>query len=359
MLEIEMFPALNGDGLWLRYGTKDKPHHILIDCGFSGPTTPVVLAKIRERDPHFELFVLTHVDSDHIDGAVQLLLEPEITKERFGDVWFNSWQHIVDAPEDGDELGALQGEYFSAIVNKKKLPWNQSKPFQGGRLMVPADGDLPSATMAGGMKLTLLSPNAERLRALRTKWKAELKGKLAPGDWKAALELLRDDSRYASDALGTGEPNVAALAKNAFSEDSAVPNGSSLALLAEWKTKKLLLLGDAWPSVVANSLGRLGYSKAKPLHVDVLKLSHHGSRANTSPALLEMLTYDHVLISSNGNQHEHPNPETLARVVHDRDNVTLHFNYETEFTKPWIKLAEKKAFAAKSSATGYYLLDLP
>src|SRR5690606_7667099 len=135
---------------------------------------------------------------------------------------------------------------------------------------------------------------SERLRALRTKWKAELKGKMKPGNWKEALALLDDDSRYASDALGAGEPNVAALAKKAFAEDKAVPNGSSIALLAQWKGKTLLLLGDAWPSVVADSLARLGYSKATPLHVDVLKLSHHGSRANTSPALLEMLTYDHV-----------------------------------------------------------------
>jgi hypothetical protein len=358
MLEIEMFPALQGDGLWLRYGTKTKQHHILIDCGFAGTTTPPVLEKIRERDPHFELFVLTHVDSDHIDGAVQLLLEEELTPERVGDVWFNSWHHIVDIPEDDDDLGALQGEYFAAILKKKKLPWN--KAFAGKRIMVSPAEDLPTLTTDGGMKLTLLSPDADRLRALRKKWKTDLKGKdLKPGDWKQALKLLADDSRYADDALGAGEPNVAALVKKKFAEDGAVPNGSSIALLAEWKDKTLLLLGDAWPSVVVSSLERLGYSKDKPLHVDVLKLSHHGSSANTSPALLEMLTYDHVLISSNGNTHDHPNAEALARVVHDREDVTLHFNYETEFTKPWIKLAaSKKTFTAKSSATGYYLLQL-
>ena len=88
MLEIEMFPALQGDGLWLRYGTKTKPNHILVDCGFAKQTTPEVIAKIRERDPYFELFVLTHIDADHIDGAVQLMLEPELTSKRVGDVWF-------------------------------------------------------------------------------------------------------------------------------------------------------------------------------------------------------------------------------------------------------------------------------
>lgn len=356
MLEIEMFPALNGDALWLRYGTQAKPHHILIDCGFLGTTTPEVVAKINDIDPHFELFVLTHVDADHIEGAVQLLLDPVMTKERVDDVWFNGWKHIEDIPDD-DQLGGLQGEYFTAMLVEKEIGWN--KKFKGERIMVPPDGDLPTVKTKGGMKLTVLSPNADRLRALAKKWKTEIKGKVKPGDWKGALERLKDDSKYDSDALGD-TPDVAALAAKDFEEDKAVPNGSSLALLAEWGGKTLLLLGDAWPSVVADSLSRLGYSKDKRLKVDVLKLSHHGSRANTSPALLEMLDYDHVLISSNGNQHKHPNPEALAWCVHERPGVTLHFNYDTEFTRPWIKLAEKKKkFTAKVGNEGRYTLELP
>ena len=37
----------------------------------------------------------------------------------FGDLWFNGWRHLSDL------LNAKQGEAFSALIQDRKLPWNQ------------------------------------------------------------------------------------------------------------------------------------------------------------------------------------------------------------------------------------------
>ena len=51
-----------------------------------------------------------------------------------------------------------------------------------------------------------------------------------------------------------------------------------------------------------------------PLHVDVLKLPHHGSHANVSLDLLRTLDCARYLFSSNGAHTRHPHPEAIARV---------------------------------------------
>jgi glyoxylase-like metal-dependent hydrolase (beta-lactamase superfamily II) len=59
----------------LEYGSERRPHHILIDGG-TGPTYDFLRARIRripERQRRFELLIVTHVDSDHIQGIVRVL----------------------------------------------------------------------------------------------------------------------------------------------------------------------------------------------------------------------------------------------------------------------------------------------
>ena len=358
MFSIEMLPALNGDCLWITYGSQAHPHHVLIDGGY--PATSELLRARFAADPklRLDLMILTHIDEDHIYGAIDLLAHDEITRDTVDDVWFNGWRHLVDVKDDDDELGAKQGEYFSALIEKKRLPWNQA--FGGGPVFVhPDDAQWKPVELPGGMKLTLLSPTAGKLRTLRTKWKAELKkAGIQPGNLKQAFDALLEDSRYDTDELGGINVNRLAAAK--FSEDTAAPNGSSIAVLAEYGDQRMILTGDAHPSVIGEALERLGHTKDAPLEIDVLKLSHHGSKANNSPTLLERLRYRHVLVSTNGDKFHHPDAEALARVVHGREGVTLHFNYVTEYTKPWLDKGAQATwkYHAKHGSDGAYTLEL-
>jgi beta-lactamase superfamily II metal-dependent hydrolase len=361
MLDIEMLPAKNGDALWIRYGKHGQLHHVLIDCGLGSEAYQIIRDRL-EAEPgiRFDLFVLTHVDSDHIDGAVSLLGDSVFTPERVDDVWFNGWHHLLEKEEDDDKLGALQGEYFAALLSKRGFSWNRL--WEKGAVVVPKKGSLPVMTLAGGMKVTVLSPTRPQLDALRKKWKAELK-KMKPGNVREALRLLKEDRRYAPDALGGGVDMEKLLRADKYKEDDREPNGSSIALLVEYNKKRLLLAGDAFPSVLKESLERLGASPDSPMSIDAFKLSHHGSAGNTSPELLKLISCQRALISTNGDQHSHPHAVTLARLVEAQPQVELIFNYITDQTRPWLDrtLQKRHQFTAvgpEKANDGTYLVKI-
>jgi len=85
--------------------------------------------------------------------------------------------------------------------------------------------------------------------------------------------------------------------------------------MTEFDGRCVLLGADAFPSRVAASLRTLGYSPERRLKLDLLKLSHHGSKGNTSPELLALIDCTRFAISTNGTQHSHPDPETIARIL--------------------------------------------
>jgi glyoxylase-like metal-dependent hydrolase (beta-lactamase superfamily II) len=77
MFTVDMLPAAQGDCVWIEYGTPEHPHRILIDAGPSSAYAALKerLLAARERSPerrlHFELLIITHIDLDHIGGAIE------------------------------------------------------------------------------------------------------------------------------------------------------------------------------------------------------------------------------------------------------------------------------------------------
>ena len=111
---------------------------------------------LRPADRKIELFILTHIDDDHIGGAIPFL-EAELGGLKVQDVWFNGYKHLTPG-----FLGAEQGERFSTLIAQCNLPWNQGCE---GHAIVVKDGNLPEYTLPGGMRLTLLSPTGGKLEA--------------------------------------------------------------------------------------------------------------------------------------------------------------------------------------------------
>lgn len=329
MLSIEMLPARYGDCLWIEYGDPRQPHRILVDCGLKTGYRAVA-ERVRERpEIAFELFVMTHIDADHIAGGIPLL--QEFGPERFGEVWFNGWKHL---PLAADVLGVLQGEIFSALLVKRGFTWNGS--WQEKAVVVPEDGHLPAVTLPGGMKLTLLSPTRERLAELRTVWNDEVERLgLEPGS-EDALESLEDRTDLQPDALGPARLDVEALAEEPYRPDTGEANGSSIALLAEHEGRALLLAGDAFAPLLEQTVGRLlRERKQERLRLDAFKVSHHGGRGNTSPGLLDLVRCERFLFSTNGSRYRHPHLETIARILKPRRDVRLCFNYRSDVNEVW------------------------
>lgn len=358
MFRIDLLPAEYGDAIWIEYGERRRIHRLLIDCG-----TAAVYPRIRERilalpegQRHFELLLVTHVDLDHIGGALALLRESASLGVSFGEIWFNGYMHlspggVVPAATDDDTLGPLQGEELSdLIVANGRQRWNAL--LQGGALVVPDAGPLPLFTLPGGMRLTLLSPRQEQLDALRPVWDAACrKAGIVPGvaadDDGRRLEEV--DAEQESDDL-LGDPDPEQLAARPYKADRARPNGSSIALLAEYGGRRALLTGDAFAEVLLASLARLPGNAGDRCAVDACKLSHHGSRGNTSSALVRALQCRNWLVSSNGKQFRHPDGEAIARVLRDGGgDVRLHFNYRSEFNEMWSSTALQRRYRYAAS----------
>lgn len=334
MIRVDLLPAGHGDCLWIEYGDAASPSRVLIDGGAAGTFTALHrrIEALPQDQRRFELFVVTHVDADHIEGAVRLLHDTSLGVT-FGDVWFNGWDHLnaVDAT-----LGGVQGEMLSALIGERGHPWNAA--FGGGPIVVRPGQPLPTHTLPGGLELTVLSPEPEQLTKMAVVWAKEVrKAGLEPGEAQEALEKLERTKRLHGLTLGDDELSVSALARAPFKGDGAPANGSSIGLLAEHEGQRLLLTGDAHSPVLVRSLDALLHpTGADALKVDLCKLSHHGSRANTSVELLERLRCKRWAFSSNGAYFEHPDREAVARViVHGGRDPELIFNYRTKHNELW------------------------
>jgi beta-lactamase superfamily II metal-dependent hydrolase len=138
------------------------------------------------------------------------------------------------------------------------------------------------------------------------------------------------------------------LASTAFRKDTSVANGSSIALLAEFDGRAVLLAADAHADVLVDSIKALQRARGRDnqrLKIDAMKLSHHGSANGTSIELLSMLDCRNYLVSTNGNIFYHPDREAIARVIlHGGNRPTLHFNYRSQYNELWDSPALKERY---------------
>lgn len=327
MFQIEMLPAREGDCLWVRYGDVGAPHQILIDGGRQATYVDLKarLMELPECQRQFELLVITHIDRDHIEGAI-LLLEDSDLKLTFKDIWFNGYGHLMGGGLES--FGAKQGERLSSALLSHRERWNAA--FDGGPVKIATDGSLPSFQLDGGLELTLLSPDGGKLTSLLPKWEAECaKAGLEPG-----ISVLRAEPEGLESFGGT--VNVEKLAAQPFRPDRTAPNGSSIALLAEFNGARVLLAGDAHADRLISSLKLLLRDEGR-FRLDAFKLSHHGSSRNTSRELLELVECSRYLVSTNGSYFRHPDEQTVALVLkYGGSEKSLHFNYGSDYTSVWM-----------------------
>jgi Metallo-beta-lactamase superfamily len=179
---ITMLPASQGDCLWVEYGSQERPHRILIDCGTSPTYQRHLKRRLAELRPHpyVDLLIVTHIDTDHIGGVLKLLDAPPQGLQ-VGQVWFNAWRHV--AHDSLDIMGPVDGEILSCQLDKLQWNWNSSFRSKDRSARLPQLGRrLPSYQLPGGMKLTVVSPGIEQLRILRNTWQTVVEaGGLAPG----------------------------------------------------------------------------------------------------------------------------------------------------------------------------------
>jgi hypothetical protein len=325
IFSVEMLPAREGDCLWIEYGDPDGPRRILIDGGRGRTDKDILrqLKKLKQDRIHLELLVITHVDQDHIEGILNLL---QLTDRRFtfGDIWFNGWRHLDES--EAEVFGPVAGESLTTILLDEELPWNEA--FDARAVVLQEDAPLPILSLPGGMKLTLLSPTRRKLADLKPKWEDCCRD--AGIDPNRAPRRRRPPPEVET----FGPLDLDSLAGADFDPDDTEANGSTIALLAEFEGRRLLLAGDAHPDALLDGI-RLAAGGGK-LRLDAFKLPHHGSKANLSRAILDAVECPRYLVSTSGARYRHPDAEAMARVIKfGGPRPELVFNYRSPYSTLW------------------------
>jgi hypothetical protein len=348
---LEALQAAHGDALLLHYGPPDSAKLVVVDGGPSAIYVGSVRPRLEEirarRAPEATLTIdyvlVSHIDDDHIHGITDLTKElveaadsPGAPPFKIRNLWHNAFDDIVGDDEvqaiapaavmaalqpaaggvavaGADPLALLRSEVppegmslesalvlasvgqgdqlrrdakrLSCIVNDDRSLW-----------MAPVETD-----MGHGLKATIVGPLKDQLEALQAEWDKAIKKKkgASPEEHKAAIAAFVDTS---------------------------VPNLSSIVVLAELDGKTILLTGDARGDFVLKGLEAAGKLDGNgKLHVDVLKVPHHGSKRDVEVSFFETITADHYVISANG-KFDNPDEDTLEMIATARgnDDFTMH-----------------------------------
>ena len=353
-MKLTVFQADKGDCLLLESAGGKR---ILIDGGTSSSFKTHVapaLGKLRDAGQALDLVYLSHIDDDHIGGVLALFdaeiawrvhefqlrtgndHHPEPKVPRPPVVARALAQRVLRAgrrasagdhePAGGHGRGARLRRRRRGPHARRAPPRDRHQRRPGhpalapgrapsssgiplnrafdGKLALVRDGQGPVAL--GSLSLTVLGPFEQDLEALRKEWSAWLAGNQAPAGQDPRADARRRPAPRRE--RGRAVHRVAALQAGELGDRKQVtaPNLASLMLLAEEDGKRVLLTGDGHADDILKGLEQAGHHT---LHVDVLKLQHHGSEFNITQPFCERVTADRYVITGNG---AHANPDLRA-----------------------------------------------
>lgn len=360
MFRLVCLPAGPGDAVVVEYGPTRHPRRLLVDAG-SRLSWPTLRARLlRRRSDVYDVFVVTHVDEDHIGGALELLDDPGLAP-RVGSVWFNGYVHCE---RGGNVLGPVHGEQFTRRLVSGGFPWNPGwrrpvAPGLGGPVVAPGAGDLPTVDLDGGARIVLLGPFGRQLTRLAKEWAEVVRaaglvpGGGADGEGAAVTQRVRTWDPLPDTLDHDSLTRLAARRQR----DSSPANASSIAFVLEFDGRRVLLPGDAHASVLARGLARYGamVGEERP-RLDLVKLPHHGSGANVTPALARAWTADRFVLSTDGTGYAHPDDSAIARLVlAAEDRPTFYSNYPGGGAARWAERgpdAGARFVLARSATSG-------
>lgn len=408
-MKLTIFQSQKGDCLLLSSGTGASATHVLVDGGMRASYREHV-AKTIARLPHLDLVYVSHIDQDHISGVLQLIDDsfdwrlynlrrakgvahprpksPEPPEIR--GVWHNAFQdqlpktpvaiedlliataNIAAGREDLSEAALQNDNYATSIpealqlsarigIKQLGLKVNEGR----GKLLMARKKQ--RAIEIGPMSFTILAPFQEDLNRLREEWKEWLDSKA--GD--KAVKRIR--ARSAEDAKAITASSFDDIVEQMFVQAQKLgdpksvtaPNLASLMVFVEENGKTILLTGDGVGDTILKGLESTGkVARGAPLHVDVLKVQHHGSKNNLDEAFAARVSADHYVFCGNGG-HGNPHPGVVqflfdSRVGDGRSphapNRKFHFWFnshssvtETRFRKNMRELESHVAKLAKGS----------
>jgi hypothetical protein len=269
--------------------------------------------RLLKDDGTLNVVCVSHVDADHITGVLDLLAVIERDRAngrpplRVDDLWHNGFAEAIDTPDgritlglevlldaagqanvampDGslDLFGIAEGARLHRSAARLAIPINRA--FGGGPISPDYLAD-PVRTL-GEAKITVVGPTRANLEELQREWLLWLE----------------------SHAHAVFDPTQEAFAN----ADRSIPNLSSIVLHVAEGTRSLLLTGDARGDHILQGLAASGLLTER-LHVNTLKVQHHGSDRNATYEFFRKVTADRYVVSANG-RYGNPDHATLRWII--------------------------------------------
>lgn len=367
-----------GDCLFLVLSQEDRTYSIMVDCNLF--TTEIEKYVVDDLACHLDLLIVTHVDSDHVKGIIEMLKKhPNL---QIGKMIFNCFQCSVDATTDFkvdkgilnqiksfvslDSIGVTQVS-VREIATLASLVIENKTWFDAWEKIPITDEteDLKLGTDGEWGTIRWLSPYRDYLDRLYSiefvKCYNRYFHKLPPESgfknqeevYEVLIEMAdKVKINKTNTHIGTTKFSISQfehLKMEGIDEYSiSIPNQASLAF--EWVLgdKSILFLGDSLASVVENSL-RKHYS-CKHVY-DVIKISHHGSAFNTSVNLCLIVDSSHFFVAG-GNKNDKPSASALAKILcrstsDGIDSITLHFPNAENAVIKWLQSEDAKDLREK------------
>ncbi|MCS6133851.1 MBL fold metallo-hydrolase [Shewanella baltica] len=288
------FKALKGDAFLISVGV----NNILVDGGT--PNTYGQIASAIDESLLNAVFI-THVDYDHIGGIINLINDFNFN---LSDCAFYMNHPDLAVEYQGDEVGYKHGDSLQSILKKRNKEFSSLKS--------------KDEIHIGEIVVSVLSPQVNILNDLHNNWNAS--------------KVFQDSGMsYSQRQINNGD----------------IINKSSVVLLVTYGSRKILLLGDSHADTVCKVLKENAYSEVNPLCVELLKLSHHGSRHNTNDKMLKLIRCEKFYVSTNGASYGHPDSETIyllqKRAAELNTVFTVYLNYDIE-----VEIRDKCSFELKN-----------
>ena len=374
IFSLDVRRARKGDCLLLHFGTKQKPGLVMIDGGPKSVYKPHLKPRLleikaargldKQQPLPVDMLMVSHVDDDHIQGLLDLTREMRETPQgqarmlRVSRFWHNSFDEVIG--KDPKELTAAFGAaQFGPASRDGELPDDAT---------VDSEEDEDEEVIVGSLKVLASIDQGHRLRgdakvlgfplpkklimAGMDELKIEGLGLVVAGPMQPELKKLQDKhDAWLKERKAKGDTGESALAAYV---DKSVPNLSSIVVLAKSGGKTMLLTGDARGDKILEGLEMVGLMDPNgQIHVNVLKVPHHGSANNLDHDFFERVTADHYVFSGNG-EHGNPEREALEMLFQARGNkpFQVHLTYpideidparEADWEKEQAKEKKKKA----------------